>query len=168
MHLITQARLKEVLRYDPNTGDFTWLVRVGGMVSVGGKAGTGQKGYVRIGIAGKGYQAHRLAFLYMTGKWPTKEVDHANGNRSDNRWQNLREASHSENQCNSGPSVNSATGFKGVRKSTTGPNYQVSVSKNNKQHEVCGFETAEIANEFVTLMRTVLHGNFAYRNQVLA
>lgn len=166
--MLTQARLKELLRYDPDTGNFTWLVRVGGIVTVGNRAGTAQKGYIRIGLASKGYQAHRLAYLYMTGAWPNAQIDHVNGVRSDNRWQNLREATHSENQCNVSAQANNAVGFKGVRKSTTGPNYQISVRKNHVVHEVCGFQTAEIANEFAVLMRETLHGKFANHNRALA
>ncbi len=88
--MITQEELKRILCYDAKTGIFTWLVNTGGMFigSVAGHITT--RGYIRIGIHNKEYMAHRLAWLYMEGYFPEEELDHKNGNTTDNSWSNLR------------------------------------------------------------------------------
>lgn len=98
MKQLTQARLKELLHYDPETGVFTWRVDKGNKIKKGGKAGCIEgNGYRIIGIDGKVYKASRLAFLYMEGYFPENDVDHKNQIRNDDRWKNLR---HVSRQCN--------------------------------------------------------------------
>ena len=97
-------RIPEFLKYDPETGDFSRIRVIGHRFKVGDKAGTVNKqGYVRIMMFGMGFQAHRLAFYFMTGELPPSdlEVDHINGNRSDNKWSNLRLVTHAVNMQNS-------------------------------------------------------------------
>lgn len=100
--MLTQERLKELLHYDPATGVFTWRVAPNGRVKAGAVAGNidPQEGYVRIGIGGRLYRAHRLAWLYVHGAWPSQEIDHRFGVRHDNRISELREATKSENLQN--------------------------------------------------------------------
>lgn len=100
-HMLTQERLKELLEYNSDTGEFTCIKDSGTKWKAGKVAGHHHwNGYIVIGIDSKSYKAHRLAFFYMTGKWPTHQVDHINGKRSDNRFVNLREATPSQNQQN--------------------------------------------------------------------
>lgn len=116
MSELTQARLNELLHYEPDSGVFTWLqlpVATARCI-VGEAAGTMSHGYCRISIDGRPYQAHRLAFLWMTGLFPQLDVDHINRDRSDNRWSNLREASKPQNQANSGLNPYNTSGHKGV------------------------------------------------------
>ena len=112
----TSERLKEVIEYDPETGLFCWKMSAGKNNGHKGRlaGNVAQHGYVQIKIDYKVYYAHRLAFLYMTGVWPTKFIDHLNRNRSDNRWVNLREADRSVNALNSGPNTKNKSGVKGV------------------------------------------------------
>ena len=116
MNALTQGRLKEVLSYDPNTGIFIWVVSKNGRVKKGMCAGTKHcRGYRQICIDGKIYLSHRLAFLYETGEFPEEQCDHINGDRSDNRFINLRVVSQSENQHNiGGIPRNNKSGFLGV------------------------------------------------------
>lgn len=98
---LTQGQLKSLLRYDVNSGDFTWINsgkgrRIG--VPVGSKKS--KEGYIRIALLGKRYQAHRLVWLYVFGNFPEEELDHKNGNRSDNRLENLRECLAAEQPQN--------------------------------------------------------------------
>lgn len=89
-----QETLKNLIIYDPETGVFTWR-------STGRIAGNNKReGRVRIRINYISYKAHRLAFLYMIGRWPEDQVDHINRDPSDNRWSNLREATSSQNRMN--------------------------------------------------------------------
>lgn len=101
---INQDDLKRSLHYDPKTGDFTRLVRASNMPagSIAGSIQT-RDGYVIIRVLGHRHTAHRLAWLYMTGTWPSGEIDHINRVRADNRWENLRDVSHMENVHNCSP-----------------------------------------------------------------
>lgn len=112
--MITQARLKELLRYDPSTGLFTWR-KSRGPSKAGSVAGTKRiDGYIRIKIDGSLCMAHRLVWLYMTGALPRKEIDHKNCRRDDNRHGNLREASRSENNRNASHRADNSSGHKGI------------------------------------------------------
>lgn len=114
--MITHDRLKELLRYNPATGEFVRLVSLINFVKVGSVAGHIQKrhGYVRISVDGHSYFAHRLAWLYMTGRFPALEIDHKDRNPSNNCWSNLREATHSQNQANTKVYKTNKIGLKGV------------------------------------------------------
>ena len=106
--MITQDNLKEILLYDPKTG--VWIWNHSGKV-----AGNVQKnGYRYIKIHKKLYQSSRLAHLYMTGNEPEHIIDHINGLTNDDRWENLREATLSQNQFNRRIGQNNKSGIKGV------------------------------------------------------
>ena len=92
---LTQERLKELLNYDPDTGIFTWRVYKRN-VSPGDVAGGINKntgGYIQIGIDHVRYYGHRLAWLWCNKHFPDKDVYHINGNKSDNRIENIKESS---------------------------------------------------------------------------
>ena len=98
---LTQERLKEVLRYNEDTGVFTWLSTTSTKISIGDEAGhLNANGYISIRVDGTLYQAHRLAILYYTGGWPPEMVDHEDGDKANNSLLNLRLASRSENHRN--------------------------------------------------------------------
>ncbi len=100
---LTAERLRELLRYDPETGIFTRRIAGGrfGRFPPGTVCGyVTPMGYSTIRIDGPLYGAHRLAWLYITGAWPPHQLDHINGIRSDNRWINLRPATLTENNRN--------------------------------------------------------------------
>lgn len=111
----TLERLKEVLSYDSQTGLFVWLKQLGWKGKVGNQAGTRHcRGYVHIMIDQKLYLAHRLAWFYVTGQWPTDQIDHLDCDRSNNRFANLREATNSQNNQNSRKRDGCASKLKGV------------------------------------------------------
>ena len=115
MAKITQKRLKELLHYDTATGIFTWIVnRAKNKIKAGDVAGSvADNGYVRITVDRQEYCAHTLAFIYMTGEVP-EIPDHKNTNKLDNSWENLREATWSQNQANKSKMKNNKSGLKGV------------------------------------------------------
>ena len=111
--MITQERLKELLHYCPETGVFTHIKPRKG-IRVGEIAGTKSSLYVVLRIDGKLYKAHRLAFLYMTGSLPLRDVDHINQVRIDNGWINLRLVRTKDNNKNKTLHKSNTSGFNGV------------------------------------------------------
>lgn len=114
---ITREYLKNMLYYDKDIGVFTWLVDVGryGRIKAGSIAGhLHSTGYRVIGILGKNYSAHSLAWLYEYGEWPKDQIDHINHKRADNRIENLREVTNQENACNRTKLSNNTSGITGV------------------------------------------------------
>ena len=113
--MITQERLKELLRYDKETGQFYWRVRSNSKVEAGCQAGTvAKEGHIVISIDSKKYYAHRLVWLYCYGHFPSEQIDHINHNKIDNRLFNLREVSHLENDRNHPKQRNNTSGVTGV------------------------------------------------------
>lgn len=109
-----QSYVRQLLNYDPDTGIFTWRVKHSKKVVAGRVAGGfNVKGYIVIGIDGRCYYAHRLAWLYMTGNWP-RQVDHDDNVKHHNWWSNLRLATHQQNVLNAKRADNNTSGFKGV------------------------------------------------------
>ena len=102
-HAITPERLRDLLAYDPNTGLFKWKRRCG-RAGKGCIAGSDDgRGYIKIKIEGERYAAHRLAWLYVTGSWPEQDLDHIDGNPSNNTFSNLRQVTHAQNMRNRKP-----------------------------------------------------------------
>jgi hypothetical protein len=112
---LTAERLRELIHYDAATGNFTRLVATS-RIPRGAVAGRGTHTYYwRISVDGREYKAHRLAWLWMTGKWPLFFIDHINMDKADNRWCNLREATKAQNMVNTGRRANnSSSGFKNI------------------------------------------------------
>jgi hypothetical protein len=111
---VEHERLLALLHYDPLTGEFRWKERRGVVFDKNAGSDRGD-GYFSICVDGKRYLVHRLAWFYVHGLWPIHQIDHINGNPSDNRLANLREATNSQNQQNTGPrSSNSKSGHKCV------------------------------------------------------
>lgn len=112
---LTLEKLRSLLEYSPETGEFRWLASRY-RITAGDVAGSiNNRDYRYIKIDGRSYSAHRLAWFYMTGEWPAEEIDHINLIKDDNRWENLREASHSQNSMNRATRRDCAAGAKGVK-----------------------------------------------------
>ena len=110
---LTQEKLKQELLYVPETGKFIRLKAVSQMKRGDIAGWISKNGYIGINVCGKKYTGHRLAWLYMTGSWP-KQIDHINRIRSDNRWENLREVTQSQNNRNMGIRKDNTSRYKGV------------------------------------------------------
>lgn len=112
---LSQEKLKQRLRYDPITGIFHHLTNTG-RAKIGAEAGVrhNKHGHLRIKVDGKGYLAHRAAWLYMTGEWPPGRIDHKDKDPANNAWDNFRIATHAQNIGNSRMRKDNTSGFKGV------------------------------------------------------
>jgi hypothetical protein len=109
-----QIRLMYLMHYDQDTGVFTRLTsnrrdRIG--VTPGAR---NTNGHVQIRVDGVLHMAHRLAWLYVHGSFPQKQLDHINGDKTDNRISNLRHCSNKKNAENRKMSPRNTSGYRGV------------------------------------------------------
>jgi len=157
------SRVQELLNYDATTGNFCWLQSGPGR-SADLKAGwtCSTHGYCFVKIDGCIFPAHRLAWLFATGQDPADmEIDHINGDRSDNRFSNLRLADNRENQCNIGIARNNTSGVKGVYWHSRDQKWIAKVKKHGIHVHVGTFSDLETAAAAVQKARAELHGEFA-------
>ena len=163
--MITQAELKEVLEYNPDTGVF---IRVksnkyfNNRVKVGDVAGSkNNQRYISIKIKGKTYKAHRLAYLYMTGNFPKNDIDHINHIRDDNRWVNLRDATDLQNGSNRVKHKNNTSGYKGVCWSKLHKKWRARIKYMYKYIHLGLYNTPEEAAEAYKKKSIEIHGEFS-------
>jgi len=145
---LTAARLRELLDYDASTGVFFWRRSVGSRAQKGQAAGTTNgRGYIKICIDGSQYLAHRLAWLHVSGNWPTHNIDHISGNRTDNCICNLRDVAQSLNLQNQrfARTDNKNSGLLGVRKLRQ--RWGASITVDKKRIHLGLFDTAQQAHE---------------------
>lgn len=158
---LSHEHLLSILSYYKESGNFVWLVTSGRAVR-GQIAGHIRKdGYVQIIIEKRQYRAHRLAWFYVTGEWPRGRLDHEDNCGSNNRWDNLRPATHSQNMANRKLNANSSTGYKGV--SQRGKKYRAYVNKDGRRHYLGLFGTGAEAAAAAGAKALELHGAFARR-----
>lgn len=106
--------IRRDLDYDPETGEFRWKVSRPG-VQIGKRAGSRTaEGYTQIAFGGISLRAGMVAWVYMTGEWPSLQVDHINCDRADDRWANLRLATAEQNAANKRALRTNTSGYKGV------------------------------------------------------
>lgn len=158
MSQIDSTQLKECLTYDEEFGCFYWRHNRGRRVKAGDVAGClHHKGYVVITIGKKQYQAHRLAWLYVHGKYPEAQIDHINNVRSDNRISNLRQATQAQN-CQNLRKSRGSSGFLGVSfDSTRGNRWNASIKLDGKKYHLGWFKTAEQAHQAYLYAKRNLH-----------
>lgn len=156
--VLTHERIKEVLRYDPDTGLFHWNIRRG-RCAAGEIAGTPQsKGYLSIRVDTKRYLSHRLAWFYMTGKWPVDQVDHINGERTDNRFVNLRDVTAQANQQNQRHAqTGNTSNFLGVSFYKAYGKYKAEISRAGVYKFLGYFITPEAAHAAYLTAKRELH-----------
>lgn len=156
--MFAHAWLQQVLDYDPADGCFRWKVsRKNQYARAGSVAGyIDSGGYRIIEIKGKAYKAHRLVWFYMTGQWPKYNIDHINGEKHDNRFCNLRDATHSINMQNRRkPLPFNSTGFLGVRKNCRG--FLASITVYGKRRNLGTYKTPEEAHAVYLKAKRKLH-----------
>lgn len=158
---LSQARLREVFDYSPDTGLFVWRQAPSSRVKIGTIAGRVSHGYRHIALDGKRYAAHRLAWFYVHGVWPKDDMDHINGEKDDNRLANLREATTSQNMANARLSSHNTSGFKGVSWKCGTNKWNAKISHNGVTYHIGYFTTREAAHEAYVIKARELFGEFA-------
>lgn len=127
----------------------------------GDVAGTiGFHGYRIVTFYGKKFKTSRLAFLIVTGDWPPVVAEHKNGNRADDRWENLRLATQSQNMCNKSTMSNNKLGIKGVSQNRYGK-YLAFICFNRKRKSLGSYDTPEEAKSAYDAAAKEWHGEFA-------
>ena len=141
--------LRENLAYSPTEGCLRWMTdRAGGKVKAGSIEGcTTSKGYRQIRIHGKWYKAHRLIWLLETGRWPTNQIDHINGDKLDNRFCNLRDV---DNFTNSRNRKNNTSGVVGVSFDKVNQKWVSQTYIDGKARNLGRYDTKEEAHEAYT------------------
>lgn len=142
---LTANRLRELLSYNPETGVFVWRVWQNSRAKAGQVAGS-KSDYLRISIDYVDHLAQRLAWLYMTGEWPNGIIDHKDGNRFNNAWDNLRDTNTSINNRNRRTAnSNSGTGILGVSYSKQRRKFVAQIKYGGKNRMIGRYETIEQA-----------------------
>jgi len=144
--MLTAERMRQLLHYDPELGWFMWTMDMSSKCLAGSIAGTVDAyGYHVIHIGGRQYKAHRLAWLWVTGRWPRLGIDHRDTNKSNNEWGNLREATVGENVQNARRARrNNRSGLLGVA-----PNrkrWSASITTGGRRQHLGTFDSPELAH----------------------
>jgi hypothetical protein len=162
---LNQTRLKEVLHYDEDTGIFTWKISRSSFVKMGDKIKSLDKdGYFLVQIDKKSYRVHRLVWLWYYNKFPDKVIDHIDGDVTNNKINNLREATVSQNAMNRGKTIYNKSGYKGVcfHKRDKIWQSQIEFQQNGKRFTkyLGGYKTPELAHEAYCIAAKKYHAEF--------
>lgn len=162
MTALTVERLRALLSYDPQTGIFKWRVTRGPSAVAGDTARSQNgNGYLRIRIDGRKYYAHRLAWLYVHGRWPLGNIDHKDTVVSHNWIENLREATQSQNAANASRSHSNRSGFKGVSWHARAARWAAKITVRRRDTYLGLFNTAEEAHAAYSVAAREAFGEFA-------
>lgn len=161
---ITQSRLRELVSYDPETGIFSRVLQQGS-VRIGEPTGTPriETGHVEIRLDYVKYYAHRLAYFWMVGRWPKAEIDHRDGDPTNNRWKNLRPSDRHGQMRNTRKHKDNRSGFKGVSLHAASGLFRARIWV-GKEILLGYFRTADEAHSAYALGAQKYYGEFARWN----
>lgn len=158
----TPEELHALFRHNPKHRFLIRRVNQGRRGRAGDIAGgVSPKGYFQVSVFGRTYGAHNVIWCMVTGEWPNSEMDHRDGNKLNNRWDNLRLANSSQNQCNRRKSKSNTSGFKGVYWNKRHRKWRAKIGVFGKQKYLGFFKTPEAAFEAYKSAALELHGEFA-------
>ncbi len=162
--LFSPEYLRNILSYDPASGEFRWKdrpnirpslnARMKGQVT---RAIDKSTGYQRINIDWRLFYAHHIAWFYVYGIWPKAQIDHRDGVRSNNKIENLREATHAENHQNRSVNINNTSGHPGVGWYKAQKKWSASVMLSGKSYHAGYFDKIEDAILAREALKAELH-----------
>jgi len=162
---VNKELLNEIFHYED--GNLIWKKKIAHNTIIGKIAGrTYDIGYKSIGLYGKEYMSHRLVFMFHHGYFP-KEVDHIDGNKSNNRIENLRPATHSENLKNQKIRTTNVSGHKNVGWVKREQKWRVRITVNFKDKHIGYFSDRELADLVAVEAANLHHGKFSAYKGVL-
>lgn len=121
----------------------------------------GNHGYNQVSLLGRPYLVHRVVYLIVTGRWPRHEMDHINQDKTDNRWSNLRTASHSQNGANKGRGRTNRSGYKGVHLCSFTGLWRARIKLKGKSTCLGRFTSPEAAHAAYAKASRRIHGAYA-------
>jgi hypothetical protein len=158
--LPSQETIKEKLHYDPETGLFRFI---GGPRK--GKVADCRhpNGYIQIGFGPPWvlFRAHRLAWIYVTGREPEQQIDHIDGDRSNNKWANLREATPRQNSANSKSTIPNTSGYRGVSWDARRNKWFVKIKVSGVQKFLGYYDDPAVGHQVYCAAARELNGDFA-------
>lgn len=160
---LTSSRLKELVYYDPETGEFCRMVSVANILAGPVNPKPSKNGYLRMHIDGRLYYLHRLAWLYVYGEWP-KEVDHIDGNPVNNKINNLRNCSHKQNMQNMSTKTIAVSGLKGAYWHPICQMWQAKIRYDNRTKSLGYFHSPEEAHQAYLKAKSNVHEFFTGRS----
>jgi hypothetical protein len=165
MKQITQEFAREYLRYEPDTGSLYWTKKASDKTVVGKKAGwqRSKNGYRQVGFMGQIIYEHRLIWLFVNGSFPDGQIDHKNGVKDDNRYENLRHATSSQNLVNIGAKRDNTSGAKNVHWCNRSSKWIAKAKIYGKTHYAGSFDCFQAAVIAAAAVRDKVHGEFAHR-----
>jgi hypothetical protein len=163
---LSAAHVRAIFSYDPQEGLLRWRndCGMGNRIPAGSVAGTlNKEGYRYVIVDGRHYRAARVIWLWMTGKWPLGQVDHKDRGTSNDKWENLREATGSQNKANSRKYRNKSCSLKGVQavQKRHSIRYRAVVTKDGVRRSIGNFGTPEEAHAAYVKAAQELHGEYA-------
>jgi len=172
--------LRKLLRYEPETGKLFWRERTPDMFDAGKRSPGGRcarwntmfagksalaspdkDGYLKGKIFDRTHKSHRVIWALHTGAWPVEHIDHIDGDPANNRIENLREATRSENKCNSGAYKNNTSGYKGVSRDKDKKKWRAQIGKNGKLRHLGYFDCPQEAHAAYCAAAKEMHGKYA-------
>jgi AP2 domain/HNH endonuclease len=158
---VTRARLRELLHYNPKTGQFRWHKRPGARPGPSAGHFPRQQNGRYIQIDGRPYNECHLAWFYMTGRWGTPTIDHRDGDATNNRWNNLRRATRSQNNANRRRPRHNTSGYKGVYLHRRSEQWCAQIGRDGRTIYLGTFPTPQAAHAAYVAAARKLFGEFA-------